>query len=58
MDVNVISHPTQDYAVWLGGSIVGSDPSFPSWCKTRQQYEEEGPRIARRSNAIFNTEIF
>lgn len=55
MDVNVVSHQTQDNAVWLGGSIVASDPRFLDWCKSKAQYEEEGPRVARHSTAVFNT---
>lgn len=29
VDVSVISHQVQEYAVWFGGSIVASTPSFP-----------------------------
>lgn len=56
MDVNVISHPSQKYSAWLGGSIVASDSRFYDWIKTKEQYEEEGPRIARHSAGVFNTD--
>jgi actin-related protein len=55
MEVKVVSHPNQNYAVWLGGSIVASDPRFPEWCTPKAQYEEEGPGIARHSTAMFST---
>lgn len=49
IDVNVVSHPMQRYAVWFGGSMLASTPEFYRVCHTKAQYEEEGPRIARHS---------
>mmetsp|Transcript_6776 Transcript_6776/g.7786 ORF Transcript_6776/g.7786 Transcript_6776/m.7786 type:complete len:427 (+) Transcript_6776:210-1490(+) len=53
VDVNVISHPMQRYAVWFGGSMLSSTSEFLRVCHTKAQYEEEGPRIARH-NPVFN----
>jgi len=56
IDVNVIGHAMQRYAVWFGGSMLSMDTaSFMKVCHTRAQYEEEGPRIARH-NAVFSPE--
>mmetsp|Transcript_12334 Transcript_12334/g.18695 ORF Transcript_12334/g.18695 Transcript_12334/m.18695 type:complete len:419 (-) Transcript_12334:67-1323(-) len=49
IDVNVISHHMQRYAVWFGGSMLASTPEFYRVCHTKAQYDEEGPRIARHS---------
>lgn len=53
MDVKVIRHHMQRYAVWFGGSWLASTPTFHTVCHTKAQYEEEGPRIARH-NPVFN----
>lgn len=53
MEVNVVSHHMQRYAVWFGGSMLSSTPEFYRVCHTKAQYEEEGPRIARH-NPVFN----
>jgi actin-related protein 3 len=50
--VNVVSHERQRYAVWYGGSMVGSGPQFQQAAITKQQYDEEGPSVCRR-NAMF-----
>ena len=49
IDINVISHPFQRYAVWFGGSMIASTAEFYRLCHTKAQYEEEGARIARHS---------
>lgn len=49
IDVNVVSHPFQRYAVWFGGSMLASTSEFHRVAITKQQYEEEGPRVARHS---------
>lgn len=49
IDVNVVSHPMQRFAVWFGGSMLASTPEFYRVCHTKAQYDEEGPRIARHS---------
>lgn len=54
VDVNVISHKKQRYAVWFGGSLLASTPEFYSYCATKADYDEYGPGIARRYD-IFGT---
>lgn len=49
IDVNVVSHHMQRFAVWFGGSMLASTEEFYKVCITKQQYDEEGPRIARHS---------
>ena len=56
IDVNVVSHHMQRYAVWFGGSMLASTPEFYRVCHTKAQYEEEGPRIARH-NAVFTAQM-
>ena len=48
LDVNVISHRMQRYAVWYGGSLLGSLPDFYSFCYNKHDYEEHGPSIVRK----------
>jgi len=52
LDVNVISHHMQRYAVWFGGSMLASTPEFYTVCHTKQQYDEVGPSICRH-NPVF-----
>lgn len=52
VDVNVVSHHMQRFAVWFGGSVMSSDPSFYSVCHSKQDYDEIGPNICR-SNPVF-----
>jgi len=52
IEVNVISHPMQRYAVWFGGSMVGSTPKFHSNCHSKADYDEHGPSIARHSRVF------
>ena len=54
LDVNVLTHPMQSYAVWFGGSVLGMMPEFQSVCHTRAEYEERGPSVCR-SNTVFKT---
>lgn len=42
----------QRYAVWLGGSILSTMPTFNKMYHTRQEYFERGSSIARY-NAVF-----
>jgi actin-related protein 3 len=53
VDVKVVTHPFQRFAVWFGGSMLASQPEFLGFFHTRAQYAEEGPRIARH-NQVFN----
>ncbi|CAN7991143.1 unnamed protein product [Ixodes hexagonus] len=52
MDVQVISHHMQRYAVWFGGSMLASTPEFYQVCHTKKAYEECGPSICRH-NPVF-----
>jgi actin-related protein 3 len=52
VDVNVLSHHMQRYAVWFGGSMLASTPEFYMVCHTKAQYDEMGPGICRH-NAVF-----
>ncbi|XP_065180392.1 actin-related protein 3 [Sycon ciliatum] len=52
MDVNVITHHMQRYAVWFGGSMLASTPEFYQVCHTKKDYDEKGPSIARH-NPVF-----
>ena len=52
MSCQVAQNIVQRYAVWFGGSVLGSHQNFPMLCKSREMYEEYGPSICRH-NAIF-----
>jgi actin-related protein 3 len=49
IDVNVISHQMQRYAVWFGGSMLAMTPEFYRISITKAQYDEVGPYCARNS---------
>merc|ERR1711998_275166 len=53
IDVNVVSHHMQRFAVWFGGSMLASTPEFDKVVHTREQYEEIGPSICRH-NPVFS----
>lgn len=40
IDINVISHSMQRYAVWFGGSLVSSTPEFYRVAVSKAQYDE------------------
>lgn len=50
--MSVNQNMVQRYAVWFGGSVLGSSPAFPSICHSKADYDEKGPSICRH-NAIF-----
>jgi len=52
LEVNVVSHHMQRYAVWFGGSMLASTPEFYNVCHTKKQYDEIGPSICRH-NPVF-----
>lgn len=55
IDVHVLSHHMQRYAVWFGGSMLASAPEFYStYSHTKAQYDEWGPSICRH-NPVFGT---
>lgn len=55
IDVQVLSHHMQRYAVWFGGSMLASTPEFYSdYSHTKEQYNEWGPSICRH-NPVFGS---
>lgn len=52
LNVKVVSHSMQRYAVWFGGSILASTPNFYAAAHTKQKYDEYGPSICRH-NPVF-----
>ncbi|XP_074171207.1 actin-related protein 3B isoform X7 [Rhinolophus sinicus] len=52
VEVQVITHHMQRYAVWFGGSMLASTPEFFQVCHTKKDYEEYGPSICRH-NPVF-----
>jgi len=56
IDVNVITHPFQRFAVWFGGSMLASQPEFLGYFHTRAQYAEQGPRIARHNQVTHTSQ--
>ncbi|XP_043546667.1 actin-related protein 3B isoform X2 [Chiloscyllium plagiosum] len=52
IEVQVITHHMQRYAVWFGGSMLASTPEFYQVCHTKKDYEEFGPSICRH-NPVF-----
>jgi len=52
IEVKVIQHNMQRYAVWFGGSMLATAAEFYTSCHTKAQYEEFGPAICRH-NAVF-----
>jgi len=51
-EVKVIQHRMQRFAVWFGGSMLGSLPQFYEMAHSKKDYEEFGPSIAR-NNPVF-----
>ena len=54
IEVQVVSHHAQRYAVWFGGSLLASTPEFYQVCHRKQEYDEYGPSICRLVIAILN----
>jgi actin-related protein 3 len=52
IEVKVHQNMVQRYAVWFGGSVLGSNENFPTICHSKAQYEEYGPSICRH-NQVF-----
>jgi len=52
IDVQVISHKMQRYAVWFGGSMLASTAEFYQVAHTKQEYMEKGAMICRH-NPVF-----
>eukprot|EP00759_Apiculatamorpha_spiralis_P023134 PhF_6_TR27009/c0_g1_i1/m.39440/K18584/ACTR3, ARP3; actin-related protein 3 len=56
IDVNVINHDLQRYAVWCGGSHLASGPQFQELAHTKAEYDEHGPSICRY-NVMFQSAL-
>ncbi|PAV83626.1 hypothetical protein WR25_21657 [Diploscapter pachys] len=52
IEVEVVSHKMQRYAVWFGGSMLASTPEFYQVSHTKAEYMEKGPSICRH-NPVF-----
>jgi len=52
LEVKVISHSMQRYAVWFGGSVLASTPDLYNVCHTKYQNDEYGPAMCRY-NPVF-----
>jgi actin-related protein 3 len=52
IDVQVITHHMQQYAIWFLGSMLASMPEFYQVCHTKKDYEEIGPSICHQ-NPVF-----
>jgi len=52
LDVNVITHRMQRFAVWFGGAALSQLPQFSEMVITREDYMDQGPRIARASRVL------
>lgn len=52
MEVQVITHKMQRYAVWFGGSMLASTPEFYTVAHSKADYMERGPSICRH-NPVF-----
>jgi actin-related protein len=48
MRVKVIAPPERKYAVWIGGSILSSLPSFEQMWISKQEYDESGSSIVHQ----------
>ncbi len=56
IQVNVVSHAMQRYAVWFGGSLLSSTPEFYRAAISKEQYNEIGPSCCR-ANPVFNAKL-
>lgn len=52
LDISVLSHDLQRYAVWFGGSMLANMGQFSNKLTTREQYAEYGPSIMRRVSVV------
>jgi actin-related protein 3 len=52
IEVNVMQHDMQRYAVWFGGSMFGSTPEIYNVSISKADYEEKGPGVARHSKVF------
>lgn len=52
LEVNVVTHAFQRFAVWFGGSMLASQAETLSKFHTKAQYQEIGPSICRANPAV------
>lgn len=52
IDVQIISHKKQNYAVWFGGSLLALTFEFKNHCYTKKNYDEYGPNIVRNFSSF------
>ena len=52
IEAKVYQNMVQRYAVWFGGSVLGSTDHFAKVCHSREDYMERGPSICRH-NPVF-----
>jgi len=52
IEVNVVTHPFQRFAVWFGGSMLASQAEFLGFFHRKEQYQEHGASICRANAAI------
>jgi len=48
MKIKIVAPPERKYAVWIGGSILGSLHSFREMMISKEEYEEDGVGIVHR----------
>ncbi|XP_071949053.1 actin-3, muscle-specific-like [Antedon mediterranea] len=46
--VKIIAPPERKYSVWIGGSVLGSLPTFQQMWISKQEYDESGAGIVHR----------
>ena len=47
-NINIITTPHRIDAAWIGGSILGSLPTFQQIWISKQEYDDCGPQIVHR----------
>lgn len=52
INVNVITHRMQRFAVWFGGAMLSQLPQFSEMVIKKEDYDEIGPRVARYSRVL------
>ncbi|XP_017033979.1 actin, cytoplasmic 1-like [Drosophila kikkawai] len=48
IEVKVTAKPQHKNSVWIGGSILASQPTFQQMCVSKQEFDDSGPSIVRR----------
>jgi len=50
MKIKIVAPPERKYSVWIGGSILASLSTFQQMWISKQEYDESGPQIVRKTN--------